>query len=35
VVADEWELENLVEERPEDAARLDARLDELLETSRG
>jgi arylsulfatase A-like enzyme len=35
VVADEWELENLVDQRPEDAARLDARLDELLETSRG
>jgi choline-sulfatase len=35
VVADEWELENLVDVRPEDAERLDARLDELLEASRG
>ena len=34
-VADEWELENLVDSRPEDADRLDARLDELLEASKG
>jgi choline-sulfatase len=35
VVADEWELENLVAARPEDAERLDLRLDALLEASRG
>jgi arylsulfatase A-like enzyme len=34
-VADEWELENLVDARPDDAARLDARLDALLEASKG
>jgi arylsulfatase A-like enzyme len=34
-VADEWELDNLVDSRPDDAARLDARLDELLEASKG
>jgi choline-sulfatase len=34
-VADEWELQSLVDSRPDDAARLDARLDELLEASRG
>jgi N-acetylglucosamine-6-sulfatase len=31
---DEWEQENLVDSRPEEAARLDQRLDELLEASR-
>ena len=35
VVADEWELENLVDARPADAERLEARLDALLEASRG